>query len=274
MTPEPITNQDGDNKNDCESKAFKRFWRNFKKEHPKLNVVVVADALYTNATILSMLQDDQARFIMAAKPTSHPLLFNYVNGCEQAGNVGIHVIQEEIGDKIKKTITRKFRYKNRVPLSNNYCDNSLNFLEYWETIDWIDTKGVSQKTEHHFSWVTNINIHKKNLMKLMRGGRARWSIENEVFNTLKNQGYNLEHNYGHGEKFLLNNFALLMMLAFFIDQLQEMSCKTFKRLLAKLKAKYVLWELIRLYFYEFTFLSWWDLLNRLAIKRCGGANSS
>ena len=34
----------------------------------------------------------------------------------------------------------------------------------------------------------------------MRGGRARWKIENETFNTLKNQGYHFEHNYGHGKK--------------------------------------------------------------------------
>jgi hypothetical protein len=26
----------------------------------------------------------------------------------------------------------------------------------------------------------------------MKGGRARWRIENETFNTLKNQGYNFE----------------------------------------------------------------------------------
>jgi hypothetical protein len=28
---------------------------------------------------------------------------------------------------------------------------------------------------------------------LVKGGRARWKIENEAFNTLKNQGYHLEH---------------------------------------------------------------------------------
>ncbi|MFN8458864.1 MAG: hypothetical protein U0401_30145 [Anaerolineae bacterium] len=55
---------------------------------------------------------------------------------------------------------------------------------------------------------------KLNLFDLMRGGRARWKIENETFNTLKNQGYNFEHNYGHGPQNLSVNFALLMMLAF------------------------------------------------------------
>ncbi|MEM0994346.1 MAG: hypothetical protein AAGI49_15000 [Bacteroidota bacterium] len=56
----------------------------------------------------------------------------------------------------------------------------------------------------------------------MRAGRSRWKIENETFNTLKNQGYNFEHNYGHGKENLCTNLVLLMMLAFFVDQLQQL----------------------------------------------------
>ena len=59
----------------------------------------------------------------------------------------------------------------------------------------------------------------------MCAGRARWKIENETFNTLKNQGYCFEHNFGHGEKNLSTVFAFLMMLAFLIDQIQQRCCK-------------------------------------------------
>ena len=51
----------------------------------------------------------------------------------------------------------------------------------------------------------------------MKGGRARHKIENETFNTLKNQGYQFEHNFGHGYKHLTTVFAYLMYLAFFVD---------------------------------------------------------
>jgi hypothetical protein len=50
----------------------------------------------------------------------------------------------------------------------------------------------------HFSWITDFELSEVNLLALMRGGRARWKVENETFNTLKNPGYSLEHNYGHG----------------------------------------------------------------------------
>ncbi len=61
----------------------------------------------------------------------------------------------------------------------------------------------------------------------MKGGRSRWHIENQIFNTLKNQDYEFEHNYGHGEQHLATVFAMLMMLAFLIDQVQEYSCAFF-----------------------------------------------
>ena len=53
-------------------------------------------------------------------------------------------------------------------------------------------------------------MHQHNLLRVMRGARARWKIENETFNTLKNQGYHFEHNFGHGYRHLSTVFAHLM----------------------------------------------------------------
>jgi hypothetical protein len=64
------------------------------------------------------------------------------------------------------------------------------------------------------SWVTDLRVTKGTVYQLRRGERARWRIENETFNTLKNQGYHFEHNYGHGYQHLSVVFAVLMMLAF------------------------------------------------------------
>ena len=61
-----------------------------------------------------------------------------------------------------------------------------------------------------FSWVTDIPITDENIVQLMKAGRARWKIENETFNTLKNQGYEFEHNFGHGKRNLCNNLMTLI----------------------------------------------------------------
>ena len=93
----------------------------------------------------------------------------------------------------------------------------------------------------------------------MQGGRARWKIENETFNTLKNQGYQFEHNFGHGEKHLSSVFVMLMMLAFLIDQVQEAACGLFQAALLKNGARRNLWEKLRAYFSLFSVDSWEDL---------------
>ena len=63
----------------------------------------------------------------------------------------------------------------------------------------------------------------------MRAGRARWRIENETFNTLKNQGYHFEHNFGHGYQHLTTVLMHLMMLAFLMDQIQPRCGGLFQR---------------------------------------------
>jgi hypothetical protein len=122
----------------------------------------------------------------------------------------------------------------------------VNFLEYWE---------ITPKKVQHFSWVTDFTITESNAYKLMRGGRARWKIENETFNTLKNQGYHFEHNYGLGKKNLSLNFTMLMMLAFLVDQTQQLSCKLFKAVLKKQGSKKALWDRMRSMFKEHIFSS-------------------
>jgi hypothetical protein len=85
----------------------------------------------------------------------------------------------------------------------------------------------------------------------VRGGRARWRIENETFNTLKNQGYHFEHNYGHGYKHLAVVFALLMLLAFLVDQVQQKCNPLFRLAWERKGSKRELWEAVRQLFTSF-----------------------
>ena len=43
---------------------------------------------------------------------------------------------------------------------------------------------------------------------------AKAGIENETFNVLKTNGYNLEHNFGHGKEILASVLVTLNPLAF------------------------------------------------------------
>jgi hypothetical protein len=124
-----------------------------------------------------------------------------------------------------------------------HLDCKVNVWEYKEK----DKKGK----ETIWIWVTDIPLCKDNVFKIMRGGRARHKIEKETFNTLKNQGYNFEHNFGHGNKYLSEVFASLMMPAFFVDQLQQLGCKKFTLALTRFKSKTMLWGHKRAIFLRF-----------------------
>jgi hypothetical protein len=130
----------------------------------------------------------------------------------------------------------------------------VNFIEYWE---------MGHDKVQHFSWITDLRVTKRNVFHLMRGGRARWKIENETFNTLKNQGYHFEHNYGHGEQHLSVVFAMLMMLAFLVDQAQQLCCALFRAVWLKLGSKRLLWERMRALFYTYALMSMRQLFEAL-----------
>src|SRR5204862_1114055 len=133
--------------------------------------------------------------------------------------------------------------------NESHPDCLVNVLEYWEIHPTKIVKNIERVGQvQYFSWITDFVLVLENVYLIMRGGRARWKIENETFNTLKNQGYNLEHNYGHGEQNLSVLLALLMMLAFLVDQVQQLCCPVFRAAWQKLKTKCHLWDEIRHHF--------------------------
>jgi len=242
LPPEFIVKQDGQNKNDCERNAAKRFFEKLRKDHPHLPLIITEDALSSNAPHIREAQKHNLHYILGVKEGDHSFLFEQVKAARSAGGI----IEFEIVDEKNPEKAHRFSFLNQVPVNESNQDLLVNFLEYWQ---------ITPDKVQHFSWVTDFTVTKNNAYLLMRGGRVRWKIENETFNTLKNQGYHFEHNYGLGQKNLRLVFAMLMMLAFLIDQTQQLSCKLFRAVWKKLKSKRALWERMRSLFKEFAFES-------------------
>ena len=200
--------------------------------------------LDVNAPHIELIKSLKMRFILGVKPDDHKYLFDWVkhSACTEYEEIDI--------DGVK----HRYRFINDVPLNEAREDVRVNFLEYWEE----KPDGRIQ----HFSWVTDITLHQLNVKHIMRGGRARWKIENETFNTLKNQGYNFEHNYGHGNKNLCSVFTLLMMLAFLIDQIQELCCALYKAVRLT-RTKNILFAEIRFLFEYYAWSNWVDLFTAM-----------
>jgi Transposase DDE domain len=237
LMPEPIVKHDGTEKNDCERNAAKRLIVKLRQDHPHLKLIVTEDSLSSNAPHIQELQEHHVHYILGVKQGDHAALFEQVAAAEQAGRVTYYD-----RDAPETGRRHRFRFVSDVPLNASHADLQVNFLECWE---W-DGDQVQ-----HFSWVTDLRVNKGTVYQIMRGGRARWRIENETFNTLKNQGYYFEHNYGHGYQHLSVVFAVLMMLAFCVDQVQQLCCPLFQAVWAKLGSKRRLWERMRALFYDY-----------------------
>jgi hypothetical protein len=249
LMPEPIGKDDGTAKNDCERNAAKRFVAKLRQDHPHLKFIVTEDSLSSNAPHIETLHAQGLRYILGVKEGDHASLFQHVQAAEHAGRVTSY----ERHDRAAQLVHR-FRFVTDVPLNASHPDVRVNFSAYWE---------MGDDKVQHFSWVTDFRVNTRNVFHLMRGGRARWKIENETFNTLKNQGYHFEHNYGHGQQHLSVVFAMLMMLAFLVDQTQPLCCALFRAVWAQMGSKRLLWERMRALFYDYRLTSMRELLEAL-----------
>lgn len=252
LCPEPIVKQDGETKNDCERNATKRHLAKIRSDHPRLDMIVIEDGLASNAPHIRELKSHRFHYILGAKPGDHADLFEQVDkrkGTPRA--TAVHRTDPKTG------LLQVCWMVADVPLNKSNLDVRVNFFDYAE----IDT--TCGKAVKYFSWVTDLNVTAENVWEMARGGRSRWKIENETFNTLKNQDYHYEHNYGHGDQNLSVVFAYLMMLAFLVDQVQQLCCPLFQAAYKKLGCKRDLWQQLRGKFDNFILESMQQLLEAI-----------
>ena len=247
LMPEPILKQDGESKNDCERNAAKRFLAQLKQDYPDLTFTITEDALSPNAPHIRELEKHGFHYILGVKEGDHEYLFEQVALARQEGRTTEYERRSGGG-------VHRFSFVNQMPLNKSNPDILVNFVEYWE---------IGKDKTQHFCWVTDFTITKLNVFTIMRGGRARWKVENETFNTLKNQGYHFEHNFGHGKKNLSVVFVALMMLAFLVDQVQQLACELFQAVLEKKGSRRRLWEHMRALFKTIEFKSMTQLFEAI-----------
>jgi hypothetical protein len=240
LMPEMIIPQDGAAKNDCERNATKRFLARFREDYPRLPIIIVEDGLSSNGPHIKDLRQNHCHFILGAKPGDHPLLFHNLNVALEQGTATTFTMK----DPKKLEITYTFRFLNQTSINQANLDLKVNLLV-------CDEDNAKTGETQHFSWVTDFEITQENAYILMRGGRARWKIENETFNTLKNQGYHFEHNFGLGKKHLSEVFVMLMMLAFLLDQIQQLCSPLFQAAWQRAGSKRALWDEQRHLFHSF-----------------------
>ena len=245
-----IIRQDGSIKNDCERNASKRLINKLLESYKEEPIVVLADALHANEPQIEQILSAGWDYLMTVKPMKGEVLFKYFRARKERNEVDQLVIKDG-------KIEHRFYWMNNVPL-NGKGNVRTNFLYY-------EHKNKNGKIKQ-FSWVSSIRLLKKNVHHIMQAARSRWKIENETFNTLKNQGYHFDHNFGHGYKYLSNVLALIMLLAFLIDQIIQARDRIFSRIESKMKTRKRLWMTRRALFSTTILDSFEDMMRKVAFE--------
>jgi len=205
LDPEFITPQDGVEKQDCERRAAQRWVERNAPRFAGHRVTLLGDDLYCHQPFCELLLAHQMDFILTCKPDSHPTLYEEVALLDKLGAVTTLEERVWMGSRCERW---RYRFASRVPLREP--PHPL-YVQWCELTVTDETTG---KERYHNAFATNHVLSEQTVPGVTVAGRARWKVENEGHNTLKHQGYHLEHNYGHGKCHLSTVLVTLILWAF------------------------------------------------------------
>jgi len=246
LPPEFITPQDGNSKQDCENAAAKRWLNQYAQLLKELRVTIIGDDLYCKQPIVSLIMKHGLDFILTCKPDSHKTLYKWVEEMQELGAVETVTEKRWTG---KTYLIDTYRFVNQVPIRDGQDAQNVNWCELITTLP-------DDTIVYRNSFVTNFIISKSTVKQIVADGRARWKVENENNNVLKNNGYNLEHNFGHGKKYLSQFMLTLNLLAFLFHTVLEVADKKYILIRNSLPARKTFFDDIRALTRYIYFESW------------------
>lgn len=238
---------------DCEINAAKRLLPRLRREQPHLKVIVAGDDWYAHEPLVQLLGELRLRFVLVAKPASHQELFAWVEELERLGAVA-HGTWEE-GPMCKRRYF-EYRFATHLPLKAER-QAAVNFVAVGE-------RNKAGNVVYHNSWGTDLEVTHTNVATIIQIGRSRWKIENEQFNIQKNHGYELEHNYGHGEKHLSLVFYRLNLLAFAVPLILAAGDRLYQQCRQQ-ETLQETWHILRTLLRTELFVSWEALLRKFLV---------
>ena len=193
-------------KQDCETKAFKRMIKRIRKNYPKQKFLVSGDGLYATDPIISIIEDYQWKYIFNLKPER----LKYINECFE-GNI---ILENETSHK------------------HFYLSTNIEYKKHTiHAFKFIENEGTSLETT--FRYISNIIVNNDNIKELIKLGRTRWQIE-ECFYTQKHRTFNISHMCSRNDNAMKCHYFFIQF-AHAIRQLFEFGHSAFKEMKLKLK---------------------------------------
>ncbi len=192
-------------KQDCELKAFDRLTAQLKENFPQLPICLLLDNLFACQRVLKICEENRWDYLIVFKEGRMPAVFAEYEALKKMG------ARQELIFYPSTKCRQTYRWVNDIA----YEGRTLNALECVEEI-FDDDGNVIER--HRFVFLSRRRVDEKNVRRLAQGGRDRWIIENQGFNTQKNGGYELEHAFSENNR-ATKSFYLLMQIAHIFNQL-------------------------------------------------------
>ncbi len=250
LEPEFVRKQEGKSQQDCEIEAAKRWLLSHPIREGSRKITLLADDLYAHQPTCELALNQGYNFIFVCRESSHKRLYEWLEFLQKSGEV--QEKQEVEYEKGKKRIYH-YRYVNNIPLRETEPSLMVNWCEM--TV----TDSSSEKILYQNRFITNHEINESNVSKIAKGGRTRWKVENEGFNTLKKHGYHLEHNFGHGQQNLGEILLSLNLLSFLFHNLLDLVDTTYQKVRSLLGTRRTFFNDLRALLKYFWFANWSDL---------------
>lgn len=136
-------------------------------------------------------------------------------------------------------------------------------------VNWfaIEICNAADEVTYRNSFITDLPVDRDTVADLAACGRARWKIENETFNVLKNNGYNLEHSFGHGKQHLAALLVALNLLAFAFHTICDHGEALWRSARSKVSSRTQFFANMVAITSFLIFSSWHELMQTLAFAR-------
>jgi hypothetical protein len=252
LPPEFIMPQDGHDKQDCERVAAKRWIDTHATPVAPYGVTLLGDDLYSNQPLCQLALQQGFNFPFVCKPDSHATLYERLAFWQANEAIKELETRQKHG---RFTAVTLYRYMNDVFLRGG--PDAL-------AVNWLEITSVHAKTGeqlYHNSFITNHRLSAQNVSQVAQAGRGRWKVENENNNVLKTKGYHIEHNFGHGKKYLAAFLLSLNLLAFLFHTVLQWCDAKYALLRQVLVRRQTFFDDIRALTRYMVFESWHHLMD-------------
>lgn len=255
--PEFVVPQDGHEKQDCERAATQRWLAREQAHLQRYRAVLMGDDLYSNQPLCTAIVAAGIDCIFVCHRQTHAAMYDIIDAVAALDRLPTLTRRHWNG---KHGEQWHYRYLTDLPMRQGEDALRVNWCEL--TI----THEQSGEVLYCNEWMTTLPVDEATVVEIVACGRARWKSENENNNVLKNHGYHLAHNFGHGDQHLASTLLSLNLLAFLLHTIAHLADETYQLLRQALGARRTFFEDIRALMRYLIFDSWQQMLAFMLVQ--------